>query len=131
MAYDSIRSELYCFACFSVSGSCRLRLYLTSRSDRNQSDPFRRNPLVRNPMQFGWVSTGFYWESDEFRSNPMSSPTVSDRIYRSDWTTWDRTRPDKNREDLYYGLMYVSSFMNLIWTDKIRQELCGQFIYVS
>jgi hypothetical protein len=90
---DSIRSEPYCLLCFSMNRCCWLRLYLTSRSDRNQSDlcwrnPFR-NPLVRNPVKFGWVPTGFYWEFADFRSKPTSSPTISHRIHRSDWTTWD------------------------------------------
>ena len=46
-------------------------------------------------------------------------------------STSDHIRSDKNRQDLHYGQMYVSSFKNLIWADKIRQELCAQFIYVS
>ena len=49
----------------------------------------RRNPLVRIPVKVSWVPVGFAWVSDKIRSNPISDPTDSDRIYRSDRITWD------------------------------------------
>ncbi len=80
-------SEFYGIRLFSIGRSEQLRQYPMNGFDRNRSNLFRCNPvrnsLVRNPMKFGSDPIGFYMEFVEIRSNPISDPIVSGRIYRS------------------------------------------------